>query len=248
MTNNTRSPAELRAMFGANLRQLTQDYPSVAALCRQLGVNRTQFNRYLFGESVPRAEVLDRICRFFNVDARILLKPIDDIPALDQNRTLTTLTSFLTSGVQANDRNTLSPGFYAVTEGESSNRQLSLLYARHLPQCTLLRGFTARRDMPDAPPLARERQGFAVCADDHIYMLISRRNGEDSRVYLVTRDLEGDATRWFGTVTKPSSAQSPMPVVLKHLDADTAAVLDTARKSNCGASKTSSLLAEARTT
>ncbi|WP_254055730.1 helix-turn-helix transcriptional regulator [Ruegeria sp. EL01] len=230
MTNDIRSPAELRAMFGANLRQLTQDYPSVAALCRQLGVNRTQFNRYLFGESVPRADVLDRICRFFDVDARILLKPIADIPALDQNPTVSTLTRFLTSGAQENGKNTLLPGFYAVTEGESSARRLSLLYARHLPQCTLLRGFTARRDMPDAPPPAREKQGFAVCADDHIYMLISRRNGEDSRVYLVTRD----ADQWRGTVTKPSLVQGPMPVVLRSLGTDTAAVLDTARKSNKG--------------
>ena len=76
-----RTPAELRSMLGANLRQLADRYPSVAELCRQLGVNRTQFNRYLSGESFPRPDVLDRICRFFDVDARILLKPLEEIPA-----------------------------------------------------------------------------------------------------------------------------------------------------------------------
>ena len=61
-------------MFGANLRQLAADYPSISDLARQLGINRTQFNRYLSGESFPRPDVLARICRFFEIDARVLLE------------------------------------------------------------------------------------------------------------------------------------------------------------------------------
>src|SRR5680860_341270 len=67
-------PAQLRAIFGDNLRALSADYPSVAGLCRDLGINRTQFNRYLTGESFPRPDVLHRICQFFGTDARILLE------------------------------------------------------------------------------------------------------------------------------------------------------------------------------
>jgi transcriptional regulator with XRE-family HTH domain len=70
-------PAHLRAIFGANLRVLSADAPSIAGLCRDLGVNRTQFNRYLVGEAFPRPDVLDHICRFFGVDARILLEPLE---------------------------------------------------------------------------------------------------------------------------------------------------------------------------
>ena len=66
------SPAELRSMLGANLRRLTRGAVSISALCRDLGINRTQFNRYLAGESFPRPDVLHRICSFFDVDARIL--------------------------------------------------------------------------------------------------------------------------------------------------------------------------------
>ena len=66
-------------MFGANLRLLANQYPSVAALCRDLDINRTQFNRYLAGDSFPRPDVLHRICTFFNVDARILLEPCGNI-------------------------------------------------------------------------------------------------------------------------------------------------------------------------
>src|SRR6056297_2409962 len=72
-------PAELRGIFGQNLRRLTAGFPSVAGLCRDLGINRTQFNRYLAGESFPRPDVLHRICVFFDVDARILLEPVETV-------------------------------------------------------------------------------------------------------------------------------------------------------------------------
>ena len=39
-------PAALRRVFGENLKALCADYPSIAGLCRELGINRTQFNRY----------------------------------------------------------------------------------------------------------------------------------------------------------------------------------------------------------
>jgi hypothetical protein len=69
--------AQLRAIFGANLRTLSASATSIAGLCRDLGINRTQFNRYLVGEAFPRPDVLDQICRFFGVDARILLEPLE---------------------------------------------------------------------------------------------------------------------------------------------------------------------------
>ena len=72
-------PSELRAVFGQNLRHLSKEHSSIASLCRKLGINRTQFNRYLTGESFPRPDVLHKICRFFGVDARILLEPVATI-------------------------------------------------------------------------------------------------------------------------------------------------------------------------
>lgn len=97
-------------MFGANLRQLAKRYRSISALCRQLGVNRTQFNRYLSGESVPRPDVLDRICRFFDVDARILLKPLDEIEKIEEHPATPALTEFLGSGADAIEKSPFSPG------------------------------------------------------------------------------------------------------------------------------------------
>lgn len=75
------SPADVRSVFGRNLRELTAGESSIADLCRRIGINRTQFNRYLAGEAFPRPDVLQRICDHFAVDARILLEPLADIRA-----------------------------------------------------------------------------------------------------------------------------------------------------------------------
>lgn len=74
------NPADLRMILGDNLRHLCRDTASISELCRTIGVNRTQFNRYLSGTAFPRPDVLFRICRHFGVDANILLHKIDDTP------------------------------------------------------------------------------------------------------------------------------------------------------------------------
>lgn len=68
------NPADLRGIFGENLRALSAAEPSVSELCRRIGINRTQFSRYLTGETFPRPDVLYKICNYFNVDANILIR------------------------------------------------------------------------------------------------------------------------------------------------------------------------------
>lgn len=81
MPQNGREP-RVREVFARNLARLSGGEKSIAALCRAIGVNRTQFNRYLTGETHPRPDVLDRICRHFDRDARILLEPLERLDAL----------------------------------------------------------------------------------------------------------------------------------------------------------------------
>lgn len=73
------SAAQTRAVFAENLRTLLAGHASVAQVCREIGINRTQFNRYLSSEAFPRPDVLSLICRYFDVDARILLEPLSEI-------------------------------------------------------------------------------------------------------------------------------------------------------------------------
>jgi transcriptional regulator with XRE-family HTH domain len=61
--------------FGRNLRLLCAQHPSVADVCRQLGVNRQQFNKYLSGQTRPSPVNLRRICGFFEIEEGRLLLP-----------------------------------------------------------------------------------------------------------------------------------------------------------------------------
>lgn len=74
------NPADLRMILAKNLQQLCRRCASISELCREIGVNRTQFNRYLTGSAFPRPDVLFRICHHFGVDANILLHRLEDAP------------------------------------------------------------------------------------------------------------------------------------------------------------------------
>jgi transcriptional regulator with XRE-family HTH domain len=86
MKRTAPTPSDLRMILGENLRSLCRNAGSISELCRIIGVNRTQFNRYLAGTAFPRPDVLFRICSHFGVDANILLRRLDDLPR-DMGRT-----------------------------------------------------------------------------------------------------------------------------------------------------------------
>ena len=53
--------------LGKNLRYLCRRYKSISEVCRRLGINRQQFNRYLAGQQTPSLYTLLRIAEFFDV-------------------------------------------------------------------------------------------------------------------------------------------------------------------------------------
>lgn len=53
--------------FHTNLNYACSLYPSVAEVCRRLGINRQQFNKYLSGQVRPSRYNMRKICDFFGV-------------------------------------------------------------------------------------------------------------------------------------------------------------------------------------
>lgn len=74
----SRDVPEVNLIFGKNLRKLCATRPSISAVSQDLDIGRVQFGRLLTGHSFPKPFVLERICAYFGVDARILLEPMDD--------------------------------------------------------------------------------------------------------------------------------------------------------------------------
>lgn len=239
MSKPNRSPAELRNMFGTNLRTLAKKYPSISELSRQLGINRTQFNRYLSGESFPRPDVLDRICAFFGVDARILLDPVEQISHGGQILNGPFLGDFLGVGVKRVPEQVFPSGFYRFTRRSFINDTqfiTGLVYVFRNADQTLVRGFEAKdamlqQNLP-SDPASREFRGYVTQQEDGVAMLISRRKAMTCSFNFLSRVSSFENNFWVGYVTRtvresPTGTRATR-MVYEHLGRDRTKVFQAA--------------------
>lgn len=62
---------QFRTQFTGALRMLCEKRGSVNAVCRELGINRQQFAKYLSGTNLPSAYVIQRLILYFAVDPNV---------------------------------------------------------------------------------------------------------------------------------------------------------------------------------
>lgn len=74
--------------LSTNLRLLCSYRPSISTVARDLGLNRSQLNRYLAGSSSPRTALLRRICDYFGVEEYEVRLPPPDFAAIVKLRGL----------------------------------------------------------------------------------------------------------------------------------------------------------------
>lgn len=240
MTYSSRSPSEIRSMFGRNLRSLSQDYPSISELSRQLGINRTQFNRYLSGESFPRPDVLARICAFFGVDARILLEPVEVLTSRADALSSDFLADFIAPGARDVPESDFPNGFYRFSRRSFVSETqfvVGLVYVFRRDGVTYIRGFEAKEAMRQqglpTNPQAREFRGLVLRQEDGITALISRRNTMTSSFNYLARVPSMENNFWAGYITRTvrdsGEASRAERMVYEHLGSRSKEVFDAAR-------------------
>lgn len=209
MTVSSRSPAELRSMFGENLRKLATGRGSISGLARDLGINRTQFNRYLSGESFPRPDVLGRICAHFGVDARVLLDPIENLESASGGVSNRYISNFLGEDVTVIPEETLPTGFYHFSRRsfvDASSYVRGVVYVHRVGDNTFLKGYEPRDAMAlqGIPPelSAREFRGMALKMDDGIAVTASRKNGVTASFTYMNRVASFQNNFWVGYVAR----------------------------------------------
>nr|WP_051155922.1 helix-turn-helix transcriptional regulator [Salipiger mucosus] len=237
------NPAELRGIFGANLRQLSQSAVSISALCRDLGINRTQFNRYLASESFPRPDILHRICAFFGVDARILLEPVEDL----RNKPGSLLThpyvaDFLGPSLTELSEEDFPSGFYRFSRGSFTDETrfvVGLALVTRDGGRTFLRGLEPKESMAhlDMPANARNREyrGVVLPQAEGIAALVSRRESATTSFNYLSRvsTLSNHFFAGYSVRTAPEgiTGRRATRMVFEHLGHDTGRVLAAARTS-----------------
>lgn len=235
------APSELRAVFGRNLKNLSSSFSSVSALCRSLGINRTQYNRYLTGESFPRPEILYRICAFFDVDARILLSPLDELNRVPGGVLAHPfIAEWLGTQAAQIPEDVFPSGFYRFSRrGFLDDRRFlqGLVLIHRSEDHTFLRGFEPREAMrqqglPETPA-RREFRGVVLRQDEGISILISRWGGKTGSFNFLSPVASYENNYWEGYVTRTvrwqPSGQRMTRMVYEYLGRDTGAVLSAAR-------------------
>ncbi len=61
-----------------NLRLLSKYKKSISEVCRDIGINRQQFNKYLSAKTAPSVNNLLKICEYFGVEEHELFMPYED--------------------------------------------------------------------------------------------------------------------------------------------------------------------------
>ncbi len=246
-TPRSPSPAELRSMLGANLRQLSQKAASISALCRDLGINRTQYNRYLSGESFPRPDVLHRICSYFGVDARILLEPVEQIAKTgDSVLRNPAVSEYMSNAARAVPETDFPSGFYRFARRSFMDEQLyvtGLIYVFRNKGGTFLKGFEARDAMSQqglpTDPGTREFRGAVMSQEDGVGALVSRRGATTTSFNYLARIPSFENNFWAGyvarTVRENVAGRRIERLVYEYLGRDTSQVLRAARSAGfCG--------------
>lgn len=241
--SNGPNPAELRTRFGANLRQLAKDADSISALCRDLGINRTQFNRYLSGESFPRPDVLHRICEFFEVDARILLEPVSEIKSVRHDVLHhPDLKDFVGAGTTGISEALFPNGFFRFSRLSFMDDTMcvqGLLYVYRRDGYTFIRGFEAKEAMRQqglsVDTHSREFRGFIIPQEGGIAALVSRRNSLTCSFNYLAPIPSFENNFWVGyamrTVRESMTGRRVARLVYEHLGTNTKEVLTAARES-----------------
>jgi transcriptional regulator with XRE-family HTH domain len=218
---SARDADDISLVFGQNLRELSKSYRSVSALCRDLGVNRTQFNRYLSGESLPRPEVLQQICAFFDVDARILLQPLDEL-----RRTAGLpphLGDFFDAPGLAPRESDLPRGFYRFTCASREAPDLSTVTLRYISFG--LEGVSIRHTDPDTQ---QDWRGMVLRHEGGIVIVSGPRTLRSLEVIFLRPGPGRSRRSWRGYVTR--SGDDGAPVLAEYLGSGSAPGLAEARR------------------
>jgi hypothetical protein len=75
----------LRENLAVNLRRLCALHGSIAAVCREMGVNRQQFDRYLSMDALPNRATTTRICQYFGIEEAELYHDPETVEGLDRS-------------------------------------------------------------------------------------------------------------------------------------------------------------------
>jgi transcriptional regulator with XRE-family HTH domain len=178
----------MKENFSQNLHDLCADQGAVSQVCREIGINRHQFDRYLKGESLPAAYNLRRISTYFKVSESDLFEPNEQFLKKYQQHSrhsIGTPVDILSSTfADQSKRMRRYLGYYHVYGVTPSWEGQILCFLTHLFEQN---GYVVSRTLQRAKSIdegIRQRarfEGLATYRGNRIYV-VEREGGEDGSV------------------------------------------------------------------
>ena len=222
---------------------LSEAYPSVSGLCRSLGINRTQFNRYMSGESFPRPDVLHRICEFFDVDARVLLEPVSEIASAPNDMVSHPFLSGYFGPAATDVPSDFFPsGFYRFARQsflDDGMFVIGLVLIKRSDGFTFLRGFEPRNALREKGLSTQtkhsEYRGIVMRQEEGVMAVVTHRNALACSFNFLNPDTAFQSNIWEGyasrTMREKVTGKRAARMVYEHLGDECGKVLGAARES-----------------
>jgi hypothetical protein len=188
--------------------------------------------------------VLDRICGFFDVDARILLEPVESLDRPDGSPLQSDyLRDFIDAGLMRVTEKIFPSGFYRFTRRSFISDEsyvLGIVHVKRIDGVTYVRGYEPRAGMryqglsTDGP--SREYRGYMTCHEDGVAFVLSRRNTLTYSFNYLARVSAAENSLWTGYVTRTiresESGDRALRMIYEYLGTDASVAIKAAR--GCG--------------
>lgn len=205
-----------------NLRLLCSYHRSVAEVCRQLGVNRSQFNRYLNGETFPSLRLMRRISDFFGVEESELLMPHGQFseivrlkPSESGVRAERNVISAIADDVRLSSRAGLDPyvGYYFTYYNSMSHPGMILQALTKIYRTPFGMNVKSIESVgrPGARKFTCKYEGACFMLGDRIFMTVMEMLTRNEVMHIVLYPSYNNRIRFLSGVVSGVAARAPRP-------------------------------------
>lgn len=205
-----------------NLRLLCSYHKSIAEVCRQLGVNRSQFNRYLSGDTFPSLRLMRRICDFFGIEESELLMPHGQFSELIRLKPKGSgvhaernLVSAIADDVRMASRNALDPyaGYYFTYYNSMSHPGLVLRSLTHLYRTPFGMNIKSVETVgrPGDRKFTCKYEGACFVLGDRIFMTVMEMLTRNEVMQIVLYPNYNNRIRLLTGIVSGVAARAPRP-------------------------------------
>lgn len=205
-----------------NLRLLCSYHRSIAEVCRNLGVNRSQFNRYLSGETFPSLRLMRRMCDFFGVEETEILMPhgqFSELLRLKPNEASATVernvVATIANDVRTGSRASLDPyvGYYFTYYNSMSHPGLVLRALTRIfrtPHGVNVKSIESV-GRPGAHKFTCKYEGGCFMLGDRIFMTVMETLTRNEVMQIVLYPSYNNRVHYLSGVVSGVAARAPRP-------------------------------------